>query len=68
MIKNDEFLFYDKVFDSKQWYLVNYRKSWVRVYKLKDLLQNKNGMFFIICYSIRTEFITEAATKISSSK
>ena len=32
-------------------------------------LQNKNVVvFFSICYSIRSEFITEAATEISSSK
>ena len=62
------FLFYDKVFDNKRWYLVNYRKWLFLVYKLKTLLQNKDVMFFIICYSIRTEFITEAATEISSSK
>ena len=31
-------------------------------YKLKNLSLNKNVVFFIICYSIRSEFITEAAT------
>ena len=38
------------------------------VYKLKNLLQNKNVVFFSICHSTRSEFITEAATEISSSK
>ena len=37
-------------------------------YKLKNLLQYKNVVFFIICYSIRSQFIREAATEISSSK
>ena len=37
-------------------------------YKLKNLLQNKNVVFFGIYYSIRREFIREAATEISSSK
>ena len=32
------------------------------VYKLKNLSQYKHVVFFIICYSIRSEFITEAAT------
>ena len=36
-------------------------------YKLKNLLQYKN-VFFIIFYSIRSQFIREAATEISSSK
>ena len=31
------------------------------VYELKTLLQKKR-VFFIICYSIHSEFITEAAT------
>ena len=38
------------------------------VYELKNLLQNKNMVFLTICYSIRSEFITEAATDISYSK
>ena len=37
------------------------------LYKLKILLQNKNVVFFIICHSIRREFITKAATEISFS-
>ena len=38
------------------------------VYKLKDLLQNKSIVICITYHSNRSEFITEAATKISSSK
>ena len=32
------------------------------VYKLKNLLQNKNVVFSIICYRIHSEFITETAS------
>ena len=38
------------------------------VYKLKNLLQNKNVVFFIICYRIHSEFITETASEMSPSK
>ena len=38
------------------------------VYKLKNLLENKNVVFFSIYYSIRSELITEAATGISFPK
>ena len=38
------------------------------VYKLKNLLQNKNVIFFIICYGIHSKFITETASEMSPSK
>ena len=36
------------------------------VYELKNLLQNKNVVFFSICYSICSEFITKPATEKES--
>ena len=38
------------------------------VYKLKNLLQNKNVIFFIICYRIHSKFITETASETSFTK
>ena len=38
------------------------------VCNLKNLLQNKNVIFFIICYRIHSKFITETASEISPSK
>ena len=38
------------------------------VCKLKNLLQNKNVIFFIICYRIHSKFITETASEMSPSK
>ena len=40
----------------------------MKVNKLKNLLQNKNVVYFNISDSIRREFITEAVTEIISSK
>ena len=31
------------------------------VYKLKNVLENKNTEYLIVCCSIRSQFITEAA-------